>query len=47
MLQLEKIVKLARILITSPIIKIISTFAGLIQAMTSEEKNTKEKTKED
>ncbi|HHT78264.1 MAG TPA: hypothetical protein GXZ93_00445 [Actinobacteria bacterium] len=44
-LQVEKVIKLARVLITSPVIKIISTFAGVMQAM-SDTKNNKEKTKE-
>lgn len=45
-LQLEKVIKLARILVTSPVIKIISTFAGVMQAMSNDAKNNKEKTKE-
>ncbi|MDD5660032.1 MAG: hypothetical protein PHR39_08515 [Actinomycetota bacterium] len=34
--QLEKVIKLARILISSPIIKIISTTAGFVNAMTKD-----------
>ncbi len=45
-LQLEKVIKLARILVTSPVIKIISTFAGIMQAMSNDEKNIKDKSKE-
>ncbi|HAX17901.1 MAG TPA: hypothetical protein DCY00_04830 [Actinobacteria bacterium] len=45
-LQLEKVIKLARILVTSPVIKIISTFAGVMHAMANEEKNKKERSKE-
>lgn len=42
--QLEKVIRLARILLTSPIIKIISTSAGLISglAKTSSEKKNEE-----
>jgi hypothetical protein len=32
--QLEKVIRLARVLLTSPIIKIISTSAGLISGLT-------------
>lgn len=46
-LQLEKVIKLARIVVTSPVIKIISTFAGMMQAMTNEGKSRKDKSKED
>jgi molecular chaperone GrpE (heat shock protein) len=46
-LQLEKVIKLARILVTSPVIKIISTFSGMMQAMASDGKNKKDKSKED
>ncbi|MDD3520477.1 MAG: hypothetical protein PHU65_04480 [Actinomycetota bacterium] len=45
-LQLQKVVKLARILVTSPVIKVISTFAGMMQAVSNESKNNKEKSKE-
>lgn len=42
--QLEKVIRLARVLLTSPIIKIISTSAGLISgfAKTRTEKTNKE-----
>lgn len=42
--QLEKVIRLARVLLTSPIIKIISTSAGLISglAKTSTEKTNEE-----
>ncbi len=46
--QLEKVIRLARILITSPIIKIISASAGLISGLSkskapAEDKNEEEK----
>ena len=42
----KKVIKLARILVTSPVIKIISTFAGMMQAMGNEDKNKKDKSKQ-
>ena len=44
--QLEKIIKLARILITSPVIKIVSTAAGFMSAM-SKNSNKNKENKED
>jgi hypothetical protein len=40
--QLEKIIKLARILITSPVVKIVSTAAGFMSAMTKDAKKNNE-----
>jgi molecular chaperone GrpE (heat shock protein) len=40
--QLEKIIKLARILITSPVIKIVSTAAGFMSAMSKNSNKNKE-----
>lgn len=39
--QLEKIIKLARILITSPIVKIISTAAGFMNAISKDPNKNK------
>ncbi|MHB1275980.1 MAG: hypothetical protein ACYCXQ_07290 [Candidatus Humimicrobiaceae bacterium] len=39
--QLEKIIKLARILITSPIVKIISTAAGFMSAISKDPNKNK------
>lgn len=39
--QLEKIIKLARILITSPIVKIISTAAGFMNAISKDHNKNK------
>ena len=44
--QLEKIIKLARILITSPVVKIVSTAAGFMSAM-SKNPNKNKENKED
>ncbi|MCE5330294.1 hypothetical protein LLG07_08205 [bacterium] len=44
--QLEKIIKLARILISSPIIKIISTTAGFMNAMSKDSKKNNNSNKE-
>ncbi|MHB1375995.1 MAG: hypothetical protein ACYCXB_01010 [Candidatus Humimicrobiaceae bacterium] len=44
--QLEKIIKLARILITSPVVKIVSTAAGFVSAM-SKTPNKNKENKED
>lgn len=40
--QLEKIIKLARILITNPVIKIVSATAGFMNAMSKDSKKSKE-----
>lgn len=44
--QLEKIIKLARILITNPVVKIVSATAGFMNAMSKDSKNNKETNKE-
>lgn len=44
--QLEKIIKLARILITNPVVKIVSAAAGFMNAMSKDSKNNKETNKE-
>ena len=44
--QLEKIIKLARILITSPVVKIVSTAAGFMSAI-SKDPNKNKDNKED
>ena len=41
-IQLEKIIKLARILITNPVIKIISATAGFMNTMSKDSKKSKE-----
>lgn len=44
--QLEKVIRLARILVTSPIIKIISASAGLISGLSKSKANAEDKNKE-
>lgn len=44
--QLEKVIRLARILVTSPIIKIISASAGLISGLSKSKAGTEDKNKE-
>jgi hypothetical protein len=44
--QLEKIIKLARILITSPVVKIVSTAAGFMRAMSKDSNKNKENKEE-
>jgi hypothetical protein len=41
--QLQKVIKLARILVTSPLIKVISTAAGLIGSINKSEKKSEVK----
>jgi len=45
--QLEKIIKLARMLITNPVIKIVSTAAGFMNAMSKDSKKNNETNKEE
>jgi predicted PurR-regulated permease PerM len=45
--QLEKVTKLARILITSPIVKIVSTAAGFMRSISKDTKKNKENKEED
>jgi len=45
--QLEKIIRLARILITSPLVKIISASAGLISGLSKTDAEGKEEEKEE
>jgi len=45
--QLEKVIRLARILITSPVIKIISASAGLISGLSKSKASTEDKDKEE
>ena len=45
--QLEKIIKLARMLITNPVIKIISTTAGFMNAMSRDSKKNNDTNKEE
>ncbi len=44
--QLEKVIRLARIMVTSPIIKIISASAGLISGLSKSKANAEDKNKE-
>jgi predicted PurR-regulated permease PerM len=44
--QLEKVTKLARILITSPIVKIVSTAAGFMRSISKDTKKNKENKEE-
>ncbi|MDD5622926.1 MAG: hypothetical protein PHQ09_07210 [Actinomycetota bacterium] len=44
--QLEKVVRLVRVLVTSPIIKIISASAGLISGLSKSKASTEDKNKE-
>lgn len=45
--QLEKVIRLARVLITSPIIKIISASAGLFSGLSKSKADAEDKNEED